>query len=155
MQASHVNSATLLEVSPEAFFSPLGVPVKRVLDLNLPLTLSATQSYHHIDSTGRRDRDKLFRVYKVSVFVRCKRAPSNCPGPAVCSDRWNPACSTARVNELCVSTRLLEGQGPNTKRTKAGFKNPSGTLSSFCRAEKAMWEFVFVLEMEVVNYIIH
>lgn len=54
-----------------------------------------------------------------------------------------------------MSTKVLEGQGPNTKRTTAGLKNPSGTLSSFCRAGKAMWAFVFVLEMEVVNYIIH
>lgn len=34
---------------------------------------------------------------------------------------WNPSCSTAGVKELCVSTRLLEGQGPNSETAKAGF----------------------------------
>lgn len=73
--------------------------------------------------TGSRDRDKLVRLllYEVNVFAGCKQASANSPALRSALRGWNPQCSTAEVNELCVSTRLLEGQGPNTERNKAGF----------------------------------
>lgn len=73
--------------------------------------------------TGRRDRDKLVRVllYKVNEFAGYKQAPADSPALRSALHEWNLLCSSAEENELCVSTRLSEGQGPNTERTKAGF----------------------------------
>lgn len=142
IQAQHLNIAIiLLEVSPKAFVCFFSL-VKRVFDLHVPLTVCTTKDYHQMHREERQTcetflQDKWDCWTWTDICYLPQPHGLTCLGGTLCA-------SPAEVNQLCqhkASWRTRSWYPGNESR----FLNPFGTVSSFCRAGQAMWDFVFVL----------